>query len=155
MPPRTPHRLPLRAAPTNLEAWSMAPSPSIVFPYVLQAPALPSPMRCTHKFGKHNLRHRFWKARSRSSNHNNYTPNFALVLIKKVVIPSCAPPSTIDSILRPPTSSCLRTYKQEPTPHLPQFMENILEKQELTFQRKKWRLRGRDANSELSVSGDS
>ncbi|AQK93067.1 hypothetical protein ZEAMMB73_Zm00001d009917 [Zea mays] len=90
IPPRTPYRLPLRAAPTNLEAWSMAPSPSIAFPYVLQAPALPSPMRCTHKFGKPNLRRRFWKARSRSSNHNNYTPNFALTLIKKVAIPSCA-----------------------------------------------------------------
>ncbi|PWZ29085.1 hypothetical protein Zm00014a_025611 [Zea mays] len=31
-----------------------------------------------------------WKARSRSSNHNNYPPNFALALIKKVAIPSSA-----------------------------------------------------------------
>jgi hypothetical protein len=31
-----------------------------------------------------------WKARSRSSNHNNYPPNVALTLIKKVTIPSCA-----------------------------------------------------------------
>jgi hypothetical protein len=132
--PRKAFPAPLCAPATNpLEATTMAPRSALPSPTRCthkfgrrdngaQDPASPSPTRYTHKFGslvngaqpQHRVPLRAlgssiafsyamhpqiwkaqstspnWKARSRSSNHNNYPPNFVLALIKKVAIPSSA-----------------------------------------------------------------